>query len=208
MGKLALVVRDDRVHTPEEAGQVREGDHVYFLAPPDRVPALDRFFAERPSQASPDAALVEDFFVPGDVTMGALAEIYGLTIPAEDAGTLLADYFAAYFIKHPPRPLDAIPLGPVKLVAHTVNRRPCRHGRSSTRRARTGAANDLGKSLDQGPPRHAPAAGAAAPRGLLGGEGGGPRRPALHQPGAAPNSAVAQNRSPATVYFRNGRPAA
>ena len=25
-----------------------------------------------------------------------------------------------YFIKHPPRPNDAIPLGPVKLVAHTV----------------------------------------------------------------------------------------
>ena len=118
--KLTLVVRDEHVHTPEEAGAVRAGDHVYFLAPPDRVQALDRFFAEQPSQASPDAALVEDFFVPGDVTLGALAEIYGLTIPPEDAGTVLADYFAAYFIKHPPRPNDAIPLGPVKLVAHTV----------------------------------------------------------------------------------------
>ena len=58
--------------------------------------------------------------MPGDVTLGALAEIYGLTIPPEDAGTVLADYFAAYFIKHPPRPNDVIPLGPVKLVAHTV----------------------------------------------------------------------------------------
>jgi cell volume regulation protein A len=118
--KLTLVVRDERVHTPEEAAAVREGDHVYFLAPPDRVQALDRFFAERPPQTSPDAALVEDFFVPGDVTLGALGEIYGLTIPPEDAGTVLADYFAAYFIKHPPRVNDAIPLGPVKLVAHTV----------------------------------------------------------------------------------------
>jgi potassium/hydrogen antiporter len=54
------------------------------------------------------------------VTLGALAEIYGLTIAPEDAGIPLADYFAAYFIKHPPRPNDAIPLGPVKLVAHTV----------------------------------------------------------------------------------------
>ena len=98
LGQATLVVRDERVHTPEEAGQVREGDHVYFLAPPGRVQALDRFFAEQPAQASPDAALVEDFFVPGDVTIGALAEIYGLTIPPEDAGTLLADYFAAYFI--------------------------------------------------------------------------------------------------------------
>src|SRR5258706_256368 len=84
--KLTLVVRNDHVLTPEEAGTVREGDHVYFLAPPDRVQALDRFFAERSAQASPDEALVEDFFVPGDVTLGALAEIYGLTIPPEDAG--------------------------------------------------------------------------------------------------------------------------
>jgi cell volume regulation protein A len=117
--KLTLVVRDERVLTAEEAGQVRAGDHVYFLAPPGRVQALDRFFAES-SQAQPDAALVEDFFVPAETTMGALAEIYGLTIAPQDAGTALADYFAAYFISHPPRVNDAIPLGPVKLVAHTV----------------------------------------------------------------------------------------
>jgi cell volume regulation protein A len=118
--KLTLVVRDERVNTPEEAGAVREGDHVYFLAPPDRVQALDRFFAER-TQVVPDAALVEDFFVPGEVTLGALGEIYGLAVPAEDAQKSLADFFAGYFIKHPPRPNDAIPLGPVKLVAHTVS---------------------------------------------------------------------------------------
>jgi cell volume regulation protein A len=64
--------------------------------------------------------LVEDFFVPGEVSLGALAEIYGLAIPPEEAGTVLADYFAAYFLKHPPRVNDVIPLGPVKLVAHTV----------------------------------------------------------------------------------------
>ncbi|AMN45194.1 potassium/proton antiporter [Rhodoplanes sp. Z2-YC6860] len=118
--KLTLVVRDDRVHTPEEAAEIRAGDHVYFLAPPDRVQALDRFFAERPPQAAADANLVEDFFVPGEITLGALGEIYGLPIPPEDAQTPLADYFALYFIKHAPRPNDVIPLGPVKLVAHTV----------------------------------------------------------------------------------------
>ncbi len=118
--KLTLVVRDDRVHTPEEAATVRAGDHVYFLAPPDRVQALDRFFAERPPQASAEADLVEDFFVPGETTLGALAEIYGLEISPEDAQTPLADFFALYFIKHAPRPNDSIPLGPVKLVAHTV----------------------------------------------------------------------------------------
>jgi cell volume regulation protein A len=118
--KLTLVVRDDRVQTPEEAATIRAGDHVYFLAPPDRVQALDRFFAERPPQASAEADLVEDFFVPGETTLGALAEIYGLEISPEDVQTPLADFFALYFIKHAPRPNDAIPLGPVKLVAHTV----------------------------------------------------------------------------------------
>jgi potassium/hydrogen antiporter len=111
-------VRDERVHTPEEAAGVREGDHVYFLAPPERVQALDRFFAERPSQ-SPDDAMVEDFFVSGDATLGALAEIYGLTVKPEDAATTLADYFAGYF-RRPPRTGEAIRLGPVALVAHTV----------------------------------------------------------------------------------------
>ncbi len=117
--KLTLVVRDEKVHTPEEAAAVREGDHVYFLAPPERVQALDRFFAEQPVLPAPDEELVEDFFVPGDVTVGALAEIYGLAVPQDKAAAALAELFAGYF-KRPPRVNDTIRLGPVVLVAHTV----------------------------------------------------------------------------------------
>jgi cell volume regulation protein A len=116
--KLTLVVRDQRVHTPEEAAPVRAGDHVYFLAPPDRVQALDRFFVEQPS-SSLDAGLVEDFFVPGEASLGALAEIYGLAIPPDQSAATLANHFAEYFAR-PPRAGDAIRLGPVALVAHTV----------------------------------------------------------------------------------------
>jgi potassium/hydrogen antiporter len=118
--KLTLVVRGERVHTPEEAGAVREGDHVYFLAPPDRVQALDRFFVDHPSVVVPDAALVEDFFVPGDATLGALAEIYGLPIPPDKAAMQLADFFAEHFITRPPRLGDAIRFGTVALVVHTL----------------------------------------------------------------------------------------
>jgi len=116
--KLTLVVRDERVYTPEEAVAVREGDHVYFLAPPDRARALDRFFAERPSRSLPDESLIEDFYVPGDATLGALAEIYGLEIEPDRAATTLADYFAAHFKRR--RSGDSIRLGPIVLVAHTV----------------------------------------------------------------------------------------
>ena len=100
---------------------MREGDHVYFLAPPDRVQALDRFFAERPPQASPDAA-------PGRGFLRA-----GRRDARRARGDLRADNPAGgrrrrrLRIISPPisssirrAPNDAIPLGPVKLVAHTV----------------------------------------------------------------------------------------
>ena len=78
--KLTLVVRGEKVLTPEEARGVHEGDHVYLLAPPEKAQALDRFFADLPPPASPDPQLLGDFFVEGDITLGALAELYGLEI--------------------------------------------------------------------------------------------------------------------------------
>jgi cell volume regulation protein A len=106
------------VHTPEEAGDVREGDHVYFLAPPDRAQALDRFFVEG-AQAAAAPIVVEDFFVPGDATLGALAEIYGITADPADAGISLSDYFVKR-LNRTPRTNDIISLEQVALVAHTV----------------------------------------------------------------------------------------
>ncbi len=117
--KLTLLVRNERVLTPEEAGAVREGDFVYFLAPPDRAQLLDRFFADTASSAQPEAALIEDFFVSGDATLGALAEIYGLTVPPEKVAVTLADYFAEHSTR-PPRVGDSIRLAPLAMVAHTV----------------------------------------------------------------------------------------
>ena len=117
--KLTLVVRDQHVHTPEEAGSIREGDHVYFLAPPGRVQALDRFFVDQPAATLPEPETIEDFFVPGDATLGALAEIYGVTVPAEKAPMTLSDYFTEQFMRAP-KEHDALRLGPMALVAHTV----------------------------------------------------------------------------------------
>jgi cell volume regulation protein A len=114
--KLTLIVREGNVMTPEEAGEVAEGDYIYFLAPPDRAQGLDRFFAESP-QAVPEP--VEDFFLPGGTTLGALAEIYGVSVEPEHAPNTLTDYFAAQRSR-PPRVNDFIRLGPVVLVAHTV----------------------------------------------------------------------------------------
>ncbi len=113
--KLMLVVRNERVHTPAEAVDIREGDHVYFLAPPEKAQALDRFFVDMPPPAAPDPRLLGDFFVSGDATLGALAEIYGLTVAPEHREMTLADHIVDE-LGHPARPNDVLALGPITLV--------------------------------------------------------------------------------------------
>jgi cell volume regulation protein A len=113
-----LVVRDEEIFSPAEADPVRVGDYVYLLAPPEKAPALDRFFVDMPPPSAPDPRLLGDFFVAGDVTLGALGEIYGITI-GDDAGISLADHFAAR-LKRAPRQGDVLPLGTIALVAHRV----------------------------------------------------------------------------------------
>ncbi len=117
--KLMLVVRRERVLTAGEAADIREGDHVYFLAPPEKAQALDRFFVDMPPPASPDPRLLGDFFVGGNVTLGALAEIYGIAVAPQDAATTLADHLVDA-LGHPPRPNDVLALGAITLVVQKV----------------------------------------------------------------------------------------
>jgi cell volume regulation protein A len=117
--KPTLIVRDERILTPEEGGPVREGDYLYLLAPPEKAQALDRFFVDMPPPAAPDPRLLGDFFVAGDQTLGALAEIYGLSVAEGHAATTLADHFAEE-LKRSARQGDIVPLGPIALLAHRV----------------------------------------------------------------------------------------
>src|SRR5205809_1531645 len=114
-----LVVREQKILSPLESQPVQPGDYVYVLAPPEKAQALDRFFVDMPPPAAPDPRLLGDFFVSGDVTLGALADIYGLSIAPDAAEMSLADYFADQS-KRRPKQGDVVPLGPIALVAHRV----------------------------------------------------------------------------------------
>jgi potassium/hydrogen antiporter len=118
--KLTLVVREERVLTPEEASSAREGDHLYFLAPPERAQTLDRFFVDMPSSMLPDPRLLGDFFVSSEATLGALAEIYNLPVESEQTSTTLSDYFLEQ-LGRVPRQGDKVRLGDVVLQAHTIS---------------------------------------------------------------------------------------
>ncbi|MBN8957655.1 MAG: potassium/proton antiporter [Rhizobiales bacterium] len=117
--KLALLVRDERVLSPLEGGAVRENDYVYFLAPLEKARALDRFFVDMPAPSAPDARLLGGFQVSADVTLGALAEIYGLSISEEDATLPLAEWFDQQFDDTPTEG-DRLPLGAIEVVADRV----------------------------------------------------------------------------------------
>ncbi len=117
--KPTLVVRSEKILSPAEAHPVKVGDYVYLLAPPEKAQALDRFFVHMPPPATPDPLLLGDFFVAGDVTLGALAEIYGLSISPEETGLPLATYIEQSLI-HPPKEGDIVPLGSIALVTHRV----------------------------------------------------------------------------------------
>jgi cell volume regulation protein A len=114
-----LIVRKEEILTPAEAHPLREGDYVYLLAPPEKAQALDRFFVAMPSPAKPDPRLLSDFFVGGDATLGALAEIYGLQVAADHNEVSLADFFREN-LGRPARAGDIVQLGPIALLAHKV----------------------------------------------------------------------------------------
>jgi cell volume regulation protein A len=115
-----LVVRDERILTPAEADPVRQGDYIYLLAPPEKAQALDRFFVDMPPPLAPDPHLLGDFFVSAEVTLGAVAEIYGLSVETQEAAASLADHFRKE-LGRAPKAGDTLPLGSIVLVVHAVD---------------------------------------------------------------------------------------
>lgn len=113
--KPMLVVRDQRVLSPVEAGAIKPGDHIYLLAPPGKAQALDRFFVDMPPPRAPDPRLLGDFFLSAEANLGALAEIYGLEIAPEHRDITLAEHFSTQ-LGHAPHPGDVLPLGAIALV--------------------------------------------------------------------------------------------
>jgi cell volume regulation protein A len=118
--KPTLVIRKEKILSPAEADPVGAGDYLYLLAPPEKAEALDRFFVDMAAAVAPDPHLLGDFTVSGEITLGALSEIYGVRVEADDAQRTLADYFDIH-LDHAPKAGATLPLDSIVLVARNIS---------------------------------------------------------------------------------------
>jgi len=117
--KPTLIIRDEQIFTPAEAEPIVAGDYVYLLAPPEKAEALDRFFTDMPSVLPVDPHMLGDFMVLGEITLGNLAEVYGVPVTPEQTELSLADYFDIN-LDHLPKIDDTLPLGDIVLVVRSI----------------------------------------------------------------------------------------
>ncbi len=113
-----LIVRNEAILSPQEAGALRVGDYGYFLAPPRRVERLDRLFA--PSEGYLDEDISAAFPFKGEVRVGAIADMYGLTVQPGEREMTIAELFAQRF-ENEPRPGNRIDLGSARLVVRELD---------------------------------------------------------------------------------------
>ena len=114
-----MVVREDRILLPNEAGNYHPGDTAYFLAPPGEVYRLDWLFAEGDEAEEHAREMFGSFTLPGDVPLGDLADFYGLPIPEKFRGHTAAALFASRY-DNAARIGDRVPLIGATLVVRKV----------------------------------------------------------------------------------------
>ncbi|MBR1217335.1 potassium/proton antiporter [Bradyrhizobium sp. U87765 SZCCT0131] len=118
--KPTLVIRKEKILSPVESGPVKAGDYLYLLAPPEKAQSLDRFFSDMAPTVAPDPHLLGDFMVSGEITLGALSEIYGVQVAPDEAALSLADYFDVH-LDHAPKAGATLPLDSIVLVARNIS---------------------------------------------------------------------------------------
>lgn len=116
--KPVLIIRNEAILSPQEAGTLRIGDYGYFLAPPQRVERLDRLFA--PNEGYIDEETSAAFPFKGDVRLGAIADMYDLKVPPAEREMTVAELFNQRFEDNP-RPGNQIDFGHARLVVRDID---------------------------------------------------------------------------------------
>ncbi|MDQ4061155.1 MAG: potassium/proton antiporter [Pseudomonadota bacterium] len=111
-----LVIRDERILSPPEAGALQPGDYAYFLVSPRQVQRLDRLI----ETAASDRARFVELPVRGDAPVSTLAGLYGLGLAADEQALTVSELFRQR-LGEVPQPGDSLDLDRVVLVATSVD---------------------------------------------------------------------------------------
>ena len=118
--QLAMVVRDERILLPADAGPLQADDYAYFIAPDAQAPKLDWLFADGSAARQAEQDTFGSFILPGDVPLGELAQFYSLPLPKRIAGTTAAQLFDERFDREP-MVGDRLAIGRAILVVREVD---------------------------------------------------------------------------------------
>lgn len=116
-----LVVREGDILDSAHAGDLKEDDYAYFLAPANRIHRLDRLFAGLTEESLLTSRPVfGEFAINGEVSIGQIADLYGIDAESEDRAHTVAELFAERFADRP-RVGDRLLVGSrAVVVARTV----------------------------------------------------------------------------------------
>lgn len=116
--RAILVIRENRILNPHEAGRLQPGDYAYFLTPPERLPRLDRLFATA-GDAPPDREAYGEFALRGDAPMARVADLYSLDLSETQRQLTVAGLLENEFDERPDIG-DRLPLGGASLVVREL----------------------------------------------------------------------------------------
>ncbi|WP_158045792.1 potassium/proton antiporter [Skermanella pratensis] len=116
----SLIIRDGQVQTIHSVRHLQAGDLVYLFTAPSRVALLDRLFGETRELAEDDRQFFGDLSLKADITVGALAELYGLPLSVRNAKLTLSDLFRQEF-RDTVEVGDRLRMGSVELIARDMD---------------------------------------------------------------------------------------
>lgn len=119
----SLIIRDDHSLRLQQLDDLKPGDYVYILTPPDYVPLLDQLFAEPKQPSRDDRNFFGELRVDPDQPLSELVNLYGLPEPREGLSGESIGEFLIRRLNGRPVIGDRIALGELDLVVTALKDR-------------------------------------------------------------------------------------
>lgn len=114
-----MIQRKGAILSVHNVKTFQPGDYLYLFAAPAQLPLLDKMFGGTVSIADDDHAFYGDFILKPDVTIGALAEMYGLPLTIEQRSMTIGELLRKEF-KELLEVGDRLTIGDVVLIVREV----------------------------------------------------------------------------------------